>query len=376
VKRLYAACGYDEPLVMHFDSPMQCLLAINILQGLGELKEVNLWENLRENLMVNLMENLGENLWGNLMENLWENLGVNLWENLGENLWGNLMGNLMGNLRGNLMENLMENLGENLGENLMGNLRENLMDNLIENLMVNLMENLRADLMENLRGNLRENLGENLWGNTKYIHTYFWGGMDAYWLAWAEFAAKIGVPIEKAEHFHAYIQFAKTSGVSYFYPGFAFVSDRPDVIRKDDETRMHCEGGPALSYRDGYAVHCWHGQNIPSEWIEKPETLTAAIAINHPNVEQRRAACEILGWARVLDELNAAVIDKDPDPEIGSLLEVDIPDIGREKFIRVTCGTGREFAIPVPPEMTTALQAQAWMVGLEPSDFMKPEIRT
>ena len=320
VKRLYAAGGHDEPLVIHLDSPMQCILAIDILQGLGELKEANLMENLRANLWANLRANLRANLWANLGDNL----GDNLWENLMANLWGNL----------------------------------------------------RANLMENLWANLWANLRANLWENTKYTQTYFWGGMDAYWLAWVEFAAKIGVQIEKSEHFHAYIQYAKTSGVSYFYPGFAFVSDRPDAIRKDDETRMHCEDGPALSYRDGYAVHCWHGQNIPSEWIEKPETLTAAIAINHPNVEQRRAACEILGWARVLDELNASLIDKDPDPEIGSLLEVDIPDIGREKFIRVTCGTGREFAIPVPPEMTTALQAQAWMVGLESSDFMKPEIRT
>ena len=62
---------------------------------------------------------------------------------------------------------------------------------------------------------------------------------------------------------------------------------------------------------------------------------------------------------------------------IGTLLEVDIPDIGREKFLRVLCGTGREFALPVPPDMKTALQANAWTFGMDdPNELLNLEIRT
>ena len=66
-----------------------------------------------------------------------------------------------------------------------------------------------------------------------------------------------------------------------------------------------------------------------------------------------------LGGAKVLEQINAKVIDEDADPEIGTLLEADIPEIGKEKFLKVMCGTKREFALPVPPEMKTALEAQA-----------------
>jgi len=61
---------------------------------------------------------------------------------------------------------------------------------------------------------------------------------------------------------------------------------------------------------------------------------------------------------------------------IGTLLEVDIPDIGNEKFLRVLCGTGREFAIPVPPNMKTALEANAWTYGLEGNLLRDLEVRT
>jgi hypothetical protein len=102
---------------------------------------------------------------------------------------------------------------------------------------------------------------------------------------------------------------------------------------------------------------------------------TPQAALQWPNVEQRRAACEILGWAQILSELDAKVINKDDDEHIGALLEVNLPDSGPERFLSVRCGTGRQFALPVPREIDTALAANAWTYGLDRLSF-KPEVRT
>jgi hypothetical protein len=121
----------------------------------------------------------------------------------------------------------------------------------------------------------------------------------------------------------------------------------------------------------------WHGTAVPSEWITEREKLRPDVVLKTSNLEQRRAGCEILGWTRILSGLNARTIDRDSDPEIGELVEVNLPDLSRPaKFLRVRCGTGREFAVGIPPQISKALDAQAWMVGLEPSDFVRPEIRT
>ena len=157
---------------------------------------------------------------------------------------------------------------------------------------------------------------------------------------------------------------------------FCIVSDFPEVLKVDDRNRPHCQDGPSHRWRDGWELYYWHGVQVPKEWIMNPGHLTAKMALTWENVEQRRAACEILGWANILKELKAKVIDTDGDPEIGELVEVDLPDIGKEKFLRVLCGTGREFALPVPPDMTSALQAQSWTWGLTPEEFKIPEVRT
>jgi len=160
------------------------------------------------------------------------------------------------------------------------------------------------------------------------------------------------------------------------HPEFCIVSDFPEYIKVDAENRPHCETGPSHRWRDGWSLYHWHGVKVPGQWIEDKASLTPAIALGCENIEQRRAACEIIGWNRILRELNAKTIDKDVDPQIGELVEVTLEGT-KERFLRVLCGTGREFALPVPTTTKTALEGNAWTYGVEnPMEFIKPEIRT
>lgn len=180
--------------------------------------------------------------------------------------------------------------------------------------------------------------------------------------------ARVWLPILEAFEAGAFAFFVTDAEI--------FVSTLPVEVKMDDQRRLHCETGPAFVWLDDVRDYYWHGTNVPQEWIADKKKLTAKKAITWKNVEQRRAACEIVGWENALAELNAKVIDQDEDPKIGTLVEVDIPEIGREKFLRVLCGTGRRFALPVPPDMTTALEANAWTYGVDTQVLRALEFRT
>ena len=166
----------------------------------------------------------------------------------------------------------------------------------------------------------------------------------------------------------------KSCGWTWWHENVLAISDRPSIINRDAENRLHCENGPSIAYRDGWALYHWHGVSIPKEWVtgQKP---TASQALSWSNIEQRRAAVEIVGWSNILKELDTKIIDESNDPEIGVLLEATIPDSGAERFLKVMCGTKREFILSVPREMQTALEANAWTYGLMPNEYA-PEIRT
>jgi len=201
-----------------------------------------------------------------------------------------------------------------------------------------------------------------------------WASYECYLTACRDI---LGLELSSHVPYAHWEQAAIHGGFRVMHKEFCLVCDFPEIILTDEQNRPHCETGPSHRWRDGWSLYHWHGTRIPSEWIEDKASLTAKVALSQSNMEMRRAACEIIGWSKILADLSAKTIDSDPDPQIGDLIEVSLPDLREPaRFLRVKCGTGREFSIGIPPHITKALDAQAWVVGLEPRDFIRPEVRT
>jgi hypothetical protein len=153
------------------------------------------------------------------------------------------------------------------------------------------------------------------------------------------------------------------------------VSERPTALHRDGRGRLHHPREAAARFRDGFSVFAWHGVDVPGWWITSPETLSAHEALTWPDIEQRRAALEIIGWKRVVEALEVRTIDTDADPTVGQLVEGELPQIGRARFLRVRCGTGRDFVLAVPRFVDTAREANAWTYDLSPAQY-RLEART
>jgi hypothetical protein len=321
IRDFYTQIGKPAPIILHFSSPMMCELALAWVTATVTDKPKKLWDQLRDQLWDQLGDQLGGQLRGQLWGQLRDQLGDQLWDQLRDQLWGQLW------------DQLRDQLGDQLGDQLQ---------------------------------------------NAAFTGNAFWGQHDCAWTAFYLFCAEIGVqyPAGPLALLKKWGNLESSIGWWAPFEGICFVSDRPRRVSFDAERRLHSETGKAVEYSDGWGVSAWHGTRIPDDWVTDRKTLTPKLALTHSNIEQRRAAIGLLGWNSILHQLDGRMIDRDADPEIGELIEVDIPDVGRERFLRVRCGTGRGFALPVPPQMKTALEAQAWTWGHDTKTFATPEVRT
>lgn len=199
-----------------------------------------------------------------------------------------------------------------------------------------------------------------------------WSSYDSF-LSFFRHVAKLDIDYSKWQHWET---LSLHSGPRFVHEEFCIISDRPRVLKVDPQNRPHCEDGPFCAWSDGCELYSWHGARVPADWIVNRKTLDPKIALTHENVELRRAAAEIVGWAKVLECVSARVVDEDKDPEIGVLLEADIPDSPGARFLKVRCGTGRTFVLPVPGGMKTALDANSWTYGIDAKELLKLEART
>jgi hypothetical protein len=161
----------------------------------------------------------------------------------------------------------------------------------------------------------------------------------------------------------------RSCGWLWPFQHICLISERPAAIHWDAQERLHHPSEASLRYRDGFQLFFWHGTRVPEEWITNPRQLDPRKALDWRSLEERLAAAEIIGWTRVIELLGPRTIDRDPDRAVGELLEVTLPQVGPARFLRVRCGTGREFVLRVPPHVSTARQANSWTYGLESEDY-------
>jgi hypothetical protein len=419
----YRRLNKPKPIILHFSSPAMCELAVNfVFAALGgpssephsELNsklnsklynELNskLYRELHSKLGSNLDSKLNSKLYNELNSKLYSELHSKLDSNLDSKLYrelhselhskldSNLDSKLYRELRRELHSKLDSNLNSKINSKLYRELHSKLGSNLDSKLNSKLYNELNSKLYSELHSKLGSNLDSKLYrelhseldSELRSIKSYFrsncWGA--GHWCAWEAFylfGHEIGAGY-KAEDIALLLEWAGLSkSIGWWAPwdGICFVSDRPRGIHFDDQNRLHCETGMAAHYSDGWGCYSWHGTAIPGEWIEEKKSLTPKIALTTKNMEQRRAAIEILGWHKILNELGGKVIDEN-HPHIGRLIEVTLPDLEKPaRFNQVLCGTGREFAYGVPYEINTAREAQAWRDAKSNEEWTEPEIRT
>lgn len=200
------------------------------------------------------------------------------------------------------------------------------------------------------------------------------GSHDCYWLGFYDYMFNVlKLPDNRLAPLMELVQHC---GWWAAYDDTVIFQDRPQHIKLDEQNRLHCSDGPAILYRDGYTVYAWRGVRIPREWLAEPGSLTPQDALQWRNVEQRNAACQILGWDKILSALDAKVIDEDPLPQFGTLLEAELPDHGKQRFLRAKCGTGRDVVLLIDDmSINTARAAGAYTYGI-PVENYNPVVRT
>ena len=198
----------------------------------------------------------------------------------------------------------------------------------------------------------------------------FWSGSCCF-LSFFKDVAKLNIDYSK----YFYWEKACLHG-SYriMHPEFCLISDRPTKILLDNGV-PHSEKEPYIQWSDGTGFYAFQGIRVPAYWITNPELLTPEDAITWENIEQRRAACTILGWHNILHHpsVNAKVIAINKNPEIGTLYEINLPDAGKTRIVKAQCATGRTFGFLVPTESKTPAEGLARTYGWDENMSITPE---
>ncbi|EFE78967.1 hypothetical protein K7395_02945 [Streptomyces filamentosus] len=161
---------------------------------------------------------------------------------------------------------------------------------------------------------------------------------------------------------------ARNAGWWWPYEHAVVITERPDVLHRDEAGRLDHGEGPALAYGDGFALHAWRGMPVPAAFLAELSSLTPERIRAEENAELRRVMLEYYGYDRYLSESGAEPVHRD---ETGILWRIALD--GDEDVVMVEVvnstpepdGTYRTYWLRVPPTTRTAKDGVAWTFGLE-----------
>ena len=175
------------------------------------------------------------------------------------------------------------------------------------------------------------------------------------------------------------LKVASSTGWIAPYENVCWVAERPDVLKVDDQGRLHSADGPALRFTDGWNYYSWKGVAIPSWMIEDKDLITVGLVNRERDPVLRRCMIDIMTPQRYIAASDAVCISRD---DAGSLWVKTWQHWDSWAAVEVVNGSPepdgsyRRYVLQVPPTMRTAREAVAWTYGLTDQEYSRLRLRT
>jgi len=209
---------------------------------------------------------------------------------------------------------------------------------------------------------------------------HFGGQHEVHWLAIHNFCVEIGIEYD-AEMRHSLKLWSRIArSVNWWWPADdeVVIVDRPELCRMAGEPlQLHCDDGPAIRFRDGWALWALRGIRMSQRYVETPAAeLPVKWWLEEKNVELRHELERKIGAARLLRELNTSTLEQivltiDGEALVYELQELslersDSSDRDRRVLLAMTNpSTGESHREWVPPTIKSCREALTWRNGWE-----------
>lgn len=194
------------------------------------------------------------------------------------------------------------------------------------------------------------------------IYNFVYGQHEAGWLSFYDYFRDACGLVEETKQLAGLWALAQNTGWCLPYDEVCIVSDRHNILRRDERGRLHNTDNLAVGFPDGWGVYAWHGVRVAKEIITDP--ITFEQVNGERNAEVKRVMIEKWGEENYIKALGSKPTHVD---EFGKFYRVDIGDTEPLCIVQVSDpSTDRRYYIQVAPQdnegndMLRARQAVAW----------------
>ena len=216
-------------------------------------------------------------------------------------------------------------------------------------------QGVRQGVRHGVRQGVLESVWRGVWDN------FCFGLHESTWLSFYDFFLEVcGLSICKP--LYPMMKLAENCGWWLPYREIVIASEKPSFLKQasvNGNPRLHCDGGPAIAYPDGYAMWFLNGVPVSREIAETPaDKLDSKLVLSEKNAEVRREIVRKIGVDRVLTTLGGKELETWGNY---SLISMDLGDGRHRPYLKMlNPSVGTWHVEGVHPECRTIEEALNW----------------
>jgi len=215
-----------------------------------------------------------------------------------------------------------------------------------------------ASVSDSVLASVRDSVSASVSASVRDWYYRDFGQYATWWLSFYDFMATVlavdNSPLKGNE------ALCREAGFSLLFWELALVSEKPTHIHRNEQGRLHKDGGPALIHSDGFGVWALNGIRMKPEYIKTPaERLAPEKVLAETNVDVRRELIRKVGIERMLAKLPHKILHRRGDYEVLSVrLSEECPDARYLKMLNPSVGCFHMEGIPA--ECDTVEKSLNW----------------
>jgi hypothetical protein len=283
---------------------------------------------------------------------------ASVWDSVWDSVWASVGASVRASVRASVGASVWDSVGASVGDSVGASVRASVGDS------------VRASVWASVWASVRASVGASVWASVgDSVGASCYGQHDANWLGFYDYFRNVLHLENQTEKLIGLIMIAKNANWFIPHQNICWVSERHDICKLNGQGKIHCDGGPAIHYPDGFSIWGLNGVRVAKEIAETPaEKLDAAIILKEKNAEVRREIVRKIGIERVCFKLNAICIDKQGEYE---LLMLNLGDNRNRPYLKMLNPSIGVYHIEgVHPDCTTVEKALNWRNQTEQKPFI------
>jgi len=219
----------------------------------------------------------------------------------------------------------------------------------------------------------------------QYLSNAGYGQHDAPWIAFYKYLYDIGLT-EEINDLLPLINLTDHCGWWFPFDNVCVCVEKLPHISTDEQGNLHNVSQMAFKYADGFGGYYLNGVAVPEKYITKP--VDPEELLREPNAEVRMAVIQKEGFDKIIDKLDAKVVDEDGG---NALYDVLLSSIGEIRLLKLSWddmfSTRKRTFLPVPrtkeeflavsgtcpTDINNVEQVRLWTMHCESDDMILEE---